>query len=168
MRYAKESFGIKVELIVIVAVWSFFLLAFVLMSVIKYYQESPEYYWAAAWQICIPLFITNVISVWVPLIRSFFWANNDGKPVKKKNNQNVEASATGDNHAGSVLDEFAPSTMDLNDTLNTLYVAAGITGKTKSVANLEAQSEKILDSRVIIFVMFHEEVCQKYFKGRYC
>ncbi|KAG2389345.1 hypothetical protein C9374_013905 [Naegleria lovaniensis] len=168
MRYAKESFGIKAELITIVVVWAFFLLCFVLLSVIPQYQEGPEYSFAAAWLINIPLLITNFISVWIPLIRSFFWKNSDGKNHSKSSGT-ITASKTGDNsmvnpsklkHENSMIMELSSgsSALDHNRILSILYREAGI------VNGKDSDSQNIIDLRIILFVMFHDEVCQKYFK----
>ncbi|KAF0980016.1 hypothetical protein FDP41_001169 [Naegleria fowleri] len=167
MRYAKESFGIKAELITIVVVWTFFLLCFVLLSVIPQYQEGPEYSFASAWLINIPLFITNFISVWIPLIRSFFWKNSEGKGHSKSLTSST--LKTGDDHLvnpskltheNSMIMELSSgsSALDHNRILSILYREAGI------VKGKDSDSQNIIDLRIILFVMFHDEVCQKYFK----
>ncbi|EFC46856.1 predicted protein [Naegleria gruberi] len=155
MRYAKESFGIKAELVSVVVIWAIFLIGFILMSVIPQYQAEPEYYFAAAWMVNIPLFITSIISVWIPLIRSFLWQNSDGKKIGIKNKNN-----SADRSGSSNLFRDLSSDMENDRIRKILYTEAGFLTK----ENAEEQDERIVDTRVILFVMFNEEVCQKYFK----
>ncbi|KAL9651166.1 hypothetical protein ABK040_008238 [Willaertia magna] len=159
MRYAKESFGIKRELIIVVVIWVIFLIPFVLMSAIN---EYPEYTFSAAWCVCFGIFITSIVSVWVPIVRSFYWGKTIHFGRKKTKLNEQQAEAIDESHVinvGSILQQTN------DDFKKTLFIEAKlITIENNTDEGKEEQANKILDPRIIIFVLFHEEVCQRYLK----
>ncbi|KAL9650222.1 hypothetical protein ABK040_014878 [Willaertia magna] len=178
MRHAKESYGIKIELIIVVSMWLFFFISFIILSNVPGY---PEYTFSAVWCLCFGLFITSIVSLWVPIIRSFYWNKNSGNYFKKLTKSTVDDNNTNqfemneyvanmnDSHVIDVTnnnnnDKLAKELLN-EEFKKTLFIEAKLIPLENNSTELkEEQANKILDPRIIIFVLFHEEVCQRYLK----
>lgn len=67
----KEEFGIKMEMFWILLIWIFFMILFILMSTIPYWNRVLEYYFSAVWNIVLACFVSNIVGILIPTLKTF-------------------------------------------------------------------------------------------------
>lgn len=80
----KEEFGIKREMLIILLIWIVFMILFILMSAIPYWNRVLEYYFSAVWNIVFACFISNIVGILIPTIKTFNCRKKKGKKTEEK------------------------------------------------------------------------------------